>query len=147
MAFDWDAMDTWMEEDDVVRVHPRDPYTRIDTLPGSRRVLVEIAGEIIAWTRCPVILFETGLTARYYFKRSEVRMDLLESTGHRTQCPYKGLTSCFSVHASDETLENMAWRYPFPNLEVSPIKDLVAFHDERLDGFSVDGRAPSTLPC
>jgi hypothetical protein len=36
--FDWDAMDAWFEEDEEVRVHPRDPFTRIDTLRGSQQV-------------------------------------------------------------------------------------------------------------
>jgi uncharacterized protein (DUF427 family) len=30
VAFVWDAMDAWFEEDDEAFVHPRNPYTRID---------------------------------------------------------------------------------------------------------------------
>lgn len=32
LAFHWDAMDHWFEEEEEVFVHARDPYTRIDVL-------------------------------------------------------------------------------------------------------------------
>lgn len=48
IRFDWQAMDAWFEEDDEVFVHPRDPYSRVDTLHSSRRVRVEIDGIVVA---------------------------------------------------------------------------------------------------
>src|SRR3979409_1596726 len=36
VAFYWDKMDAWFEEDDEVFVHPRDPYHRSDVLNRSR---------------------------------------------------------------------------------------------------------------
>ena len=35
-AFYWDRMDRWLEEDEEVFRHPRDPYKRVDALPSSR---------------------------------------------------------------------------------------------------------------
>src|SRR5215831_9488806 len=32
----WNEMDAWFEEDEEVFVHPRDPYTRGDTIHSSR---------------------------------------------------------------------------------------------------------------
>ena len=46
VAFTWSAMDHWFEEDEEVHVHPRSPYTRVDILPSSRVVRVEIDGVI-----------------------------------------------------------------------------------------------------
>ena len=37
VRLDWDAMDEWLEEDEPVYTHPRDPYTRVDILASSRR--------------------------------------------------------------------------------------------------------------
>lgn len=139
IAFEWNAMTTWFEEDEEVRVHPRDPYTRIDVIHSSRHVRVAIAGQTVAESRCPVLLFETGLPARYYIRKTDVRMDLLEPTGHQTRCPYKGVASHYSAHLGDEVVENIAWTYPFPNPELFKIKDLVAFYNERLEDFFVDG--------
>ncbi len=44
IAFYWDKMDAWFEEDDKVFVHPVDPYHRVDVLHSSRHIRVEIAG-------------------------------------------------------------------------------------------------------
>src|SRR5215831_534343 len=50
LTFLWDAMDSWFEEDEEVFVHPRDPYSRVDTVHSSRHVRVEILGEVVAET-------------------------------------------------------------------------------------------------
>jgi hypothetical protein len=71
-------MDAWFEEDEQVFVHPRDPYTRVDTLHSSRHVRVEIDGVTMGETRRPMLLFEIGLPTRYYIPKLDVRMDLLE---------------------------------------------------------------------
>jgi uncharacterized protein (DUF427 family) len=46
--------------------YPRDPYTRLDVIHSSRAVRVVIAGETVADTHRPVLLFETGLRTQYY---------------------------------------------------------------------------------
>src|ERR671933_191751 len=90
LAFYWRMMDHWFEEDEEVFVHPRDPYHRIDVEASSRHVRVILGGEVVADTHRPHLLFETGLPPRYYIPKLDVRMDLLEPTGTRTRCPYKG---------------------------------------------------------
>jgi uncharacterized protein (DUF427 family) len=84
VALEWRAMDAWFEEDEQVFVHPRDPFVRLDTIHSSRHVQVVIAGETVAETRRPVLLFETGLPVRYYIRRADVRMDLLIPSDHET---------------------------------------------------------------
>jgi uncharacterized protein (DUF427 family) len=69
MAFSWNRVDAWFEEDDEVFVHPRDPYHRVDVLSSSRHVRVLVAGQTLAETRRPWLLFETGLPTRYYLPR------------------------------------------------------------------------------
>ncbi len=76
LTFYWDAMDAWFEEDEQVFVHPRDPYTRVDTVHSSRHVRVEIEGVTLAETLRPILLFETGLPIRYYIPKLDVRMNL-----------------------------------------------------------------------
>src|SRR5258708_33302070 len=66
LTFYWDEMDAWFEEDEQVFVHPRDPYTRVDTVHSSRHVRVEIEGVTLGETRRPMLLFETALPSRYY---------------------------------------------------------------------------------
>ena len=64
IAFYWNAIDNWYEEDEEVYVHPRDPYSRVDTVHSSRHVRVEVDGQAVAETNRPVLLFETGLPTR-----------------------------------------------------------------------------------
>ena len=85
LTFYWNEMDAWFEEDEQIFVHPRDPYTRVDTVHSSRHVRVEIEGVTLGETRRPILLFETGLPTRYYIPKLDVRMDLLEPTEYVTR--------------------------------------------------------------
>jgi uncharacterized protein (DUF427 family) len=69
-------------------------------------------------------------------------MDLLEPTDHVARCPYQGVASHYSAIVGGEVVENIAWVYPFPNPEFFKIKDLIAFYNERLEDFFVDGERP-----
>ncbi|GAA1710095.1 DUF427 domain-containing protein [Nonomuraea bangladeshensis] len=134
VRFEWDAMDAWFEEDEEVYVHPRDPYTRVDILPTSRHVRVEVDGVTVADSRGARVLFETGLPARYYLPKTDVRLDLLEHTDTVTHCPYKGTAEYWSVNGQ----EDLAWSYRTPLPESERIAGLIAFYNEKLDIY-VDG--------
>ena len=138
VRFDWDAMDGWFEEDEEVFVHPHDPYKRIDILHSARHVEVEVNGVKIADTHRPTLLFETGLPARYYIPKVDVRMDLLTPTDTTSGCAYKGFARYWSVAAGGETFEDLAWSYKTPLPENVKIAGLVAFYNERAD-LIVDG--------
>src|SRR5262245_53225940 len=68
-------------------------------LRASRRaalpspVKVQIDGVVLAETRSPVLLFETGLPTRFYIDRTDVSFDHLLSSNTQSVCPYKGITS------------------------------------------------------
>ena len=138
IRFDWDAMDGWFEEDEEVFVHPHDPYSRIDILHSSRHVQVEVNGVTVADTHQPTLLFETGLPARYYFPKLDVRLDLLTPTDTTSGCAYKGFARYWSVEAGGETFEDLAWSYRTPLPESVKIAGLVAFFNEKVD-LIIDG--------
>jgi len=139
IAFRWEAMDHWFEEDDEVFVHPRDPYHRVDVLHSSRHVRVELGGETVAETDRPRLLFETNLPTRYYVPRMDVRMELFTPTEKRTQCPYKGEAVYWTADVNGEAFEDIVWSYPRPIPECAKIEGLVAFFNERADIW-VDGK-------
>ncbi len=147
IAFEWRKVDAWYEEDDEVFVHPRDPYHRVDVLNSSRHVKVVIGGQVVAETRQPRLLFETGLRTRYYIPKVDVRMDLLEPTSTVTQCPYKGNASYWSARIGDQVYPDIVWSYPFPIPECTKIQNLLAFYNEKTDTY-VDGELekPPTRP-
>jgi uncharacterized protein (DUF427 family) len=141
---EWPAMTEWLEEDEPVYVHPRDPYTRIDILASSRHVRVELDGVTLAESGKPTILFETGLPPRYYLPRSDVRLDLLRPTEHRTGCPYKGTASYWTVEINGKRYENLVWTYRTPLPESQKIAGLLCFYTERVDLYLDDRRQNGT---
>jgi uncharacterized protein (DUF427 family) len=138
VRFDWDAMDSWFEEDEEIYTHPRDPHTRIDILASSRHVRVEIDGVTVAESQNARLLFETGLPTRYYLPKTAVRFDLLEASDTRSHCPYKGTASYYTARIGDAVHEDIAWFYDTPLPESQKVAGLVAFYDEKVDTF-VDG--------
>ena len=139
VAFYWDKMDAWFEEDDEVFVHPRDPYHRVDVLNSSRHVKVVVGGEVVAETTRPRLLFETGLPTRYYIPKLDVRLDLLTPTTTSTRCPYKGKASYWTVNVSGKEFTDIVWSYPAPIPECPKIENLLCFYDEKVDAVYVDG--------
>jgi uncharacterized protein (DUF427 family) len=138
IRIEWDAMDAWFEEDEEVYTHPRDPHRRVDILASSRHVRVEVDGTAIAESASPRLLFETGLTVRFYLPKPHVRMDLLELSDTVTHCPYKGQAQTWSVRVGDRLHEDLAGSYPTPLPESERIGGLIAFYNEKVELF-VDG--------
>jgi len=89
VVLDFGAFDAWYEEDELTVAHPRDPFHRIDVLPSSRHVRVELDGHVLAESSRPVLLFETMLPTRYYLPRDDIRAELTPSAT-RTCCAYEG---------------------------------------------------------
>jgi uncharacterized protein (DUF427 family) len=139
IRLDWDSMDGWFEEDEEVYTHPRDPYTRVDILPTSRQMRVELDGVVLAESTNARVLFETGLPPRWYIPKTDVRMELLAPTGTATHCPYKGQAQYWAVRVGDRLVEDLAWSYRTPLPESQKIAGLVAFYNERVDLF-IDGQ-------
>jgi uncharacterized protein (DUF427 family) len=133
VELDFRAFDAWYEEDELNVAHPRDPFHRIDVLPSSRHVRLELDGQLLAESIRPALLFETMLPTRYYLPREDIQAELVPSS-IRTFCAYKGEASYFSVPA----MADIAWTYEDPRHDAAPVRGLVAFFDERID-VTVDG--------
>jgi uncharacterized protein (DUF427 family) len=138
IRLDWRAMDAWFEEDEEVFTHPRDPYTRVDILPSSRRVRVELEGATLAESTSARALFETGLPTRWYLPKTHVRMDVVELGELVTHCPYKGRALSFGARIDGRLHENVAWSYPTPLPESERIAGMIAFYNEKVD-LRIDG--------
>ena len=121
VAFYWNAMDSWWEEDDQVFKHARDPYHRVDVLRSSRHVRVELDGRTVAESRRPLLLLETGLPPRWYLPRADVRADVLRDSDTVTACPYKGRATYFTVDTGEREHRDVAWTYATPIPECTKI--------------------------
>ena len=130
-AFEWSEMDKWMEEDEEIFKHARDPYKRVDAMPSKRHVRVVIDGQTVAESRRPHLVFETNHPVRYYLPQEDVRMDLLIASASTSRCPYKGAASYWSVRLGNEMFADLVWGYMDPIAECPKIKGLVCFFHER----------------
>lgn len=140
IAFYWDQMDAWYEEDERAYAHARDPYKMgVDARRSSRHVRVELAGVTLAETQRPVLLFELGLPVRYYFPSEDVRMDLLTPSATVTACAYKGRANHWNVRIDGRDYPDVAWTYREPLVVATPVAGAVAFYQERVDAVVVDG--------
>ena len=141
VAFYWDRVDGWYEEDEEIFVHPRDPYKRIDVVPSSRRVEIVVGGQTVADTKRARFLFETRLPTRYYIPPEDIRMDLLAASDKASQCPYKGKARYYSVKTGQELFPDIVWSYPDPIAECPKIKGHLCFFNELVDEIRLDGVA------
>ncbi|WP_206330634.1 DUF427 domain-containing protein [Modestobacter sp. KNN46-3] len=64
VSFYFEKLDTWLVEDDEQIGHPRDPFHRVDARRSSRQVTIRIDGQVVAETRAPVAVVETGMPVR-----------------------------------------------------------------------------------
>ncbi|MFD4669352.1 DUF427 domain-containing protein [Lentzea sp. NPDC058450] len=138
VRFEFGAMDEWLEEDEPIYVHPRDPYKRVDVLASSRHVRVALDGVTLAASSQPRILFETSLPPRYYLPLSDVRFDLLKPSSTQTRCPYKGTADYWSVEAGGVVHEDLVWIYRSPLPESQKVAGMACFYSEKVDLF-LDG--------
>jgi uncharacterized protein (DUF427 family) len=138
IAFYFNRMNHWYEEDEEIFVHPRDPYHRVDVLDSDRHIRVSLEGELLAESDRARALFETSLPARWYLPAEDV-IASLEPSETITRCPYKGAASYHSVRlADDATAKDLIWYYADPLPEVGRIAGLLCFFNEKVD-IELDG--------
>lgn len=133
VILDWSAFDQWLEEDDEVFAHPRDPFKRIDVRSSSRHVTIAVDGVVLADSSRAKLLFETHLPTRTYFPRSDVRLELLEPSDTRSWCAYKGQAKYWSARVDGQLHRNVAWSYENPLSDGVEVKDRITFFDEKVD--------------
>ena len=135
VVLDFTAFDEWLEEDEAILGHPRDPFRRIDIRRSSRTVCIEHDGVVLAESSRPSLLFETYIPVRFYLPPADVRTDLLRPSDTTTVCPYKGVASYWSLPGAAGTngTADIAWSYPRPLSDAVPIAGMVCFFDERVD--------------
>lgn len=143
VLLDFAGADEWYEEDERNHAHPRDPFHRIDVVPSSRRIRIEVDGTVLADTTRARLLSEAMLPTRYYLPVEDVQVELRPSDSV-THCAYKGRASYLSPVVGERVLDDLVWLYREPLHDAEPVRDLVCFFDERVDVF-VDGQ-PRTRP-
>jgi len=109
------------------------PDHPIAIVPNPARVVVTVAGRVIADTRDALTLREAGYPPVQYIPRANVDMTALQRTEHTTYCPYKGDCAYYSIAAGGQRSVNAVWTYESPYAAVAAIKDRLAFYPSRVD--------------
>ena len=97
------------------------------------RVVVMVAGQIIADTCDAVTLREESYAAVQYVPRKDVDMSALERSAHATFCPYKGDCAYYNILINGRRSINAVWTYEAPFPAVAEIRGHLAFYPERVD--------------
>jgi uncharacterized protein (DUF427 family) len=117
---------------------PAHPIT-IERNPA--RVVVSVAGRVLADSRNALTLREADYPPVQYIPREDVEMALLERTDHASYCPFKGDASYYSIPVGGERSANAVWTYEAPFAAVAEIADHVAFYPDRVDAISEEDAA------
>jgi uncharacterized protein (DUF427 family) len=112
VAFVWQAMDAFYEEDELILGHAADPYHRVDVRSSRRQLIVRLGGELVAGTHAPLAVFETGFAPRWYVPRRDVADGVLHDHPLQTLRPYKGVARYCDVVAGGQRAAAAAWSYP-----------------------------------
>ena len=100
---------------------------------NPNRVVITVAGRVVADTLEALTLREASYPPVQYVPRKDVDMRLLERTDHATYCPYKGDCAYFSIPLGGERAANAVWTYEQPYDAVMPIREHLAFYPHRID--------------
>jgi len=109
------------------------PDHPIDITQNPGRVVVTVAGRVVADTRRALTLKEANYPAVQYIPRDDVDMSLLDRSEHTTYCPYKGECNYYSIPTGGERSIDSVWTYETPYPAVAVIKNHVAFYPDRVD--------------
>jgi uncharacterized protein (DUF427 family) len=97
------------------------------------RVVLVVAGRIVADTCDAVTLREASYAAVQYVPRKDVDMSALERSVHATFCPYKGDCAYYNILIDGRRSVNAAWTYEAPFPAVAKMRGHLAFYPERVD--------------
>ena len=114
-----------------VRLPGQDHPISIERNPA--RVVVSIAGRVVADSRNALTLREATYAPVQYFPPEDVDFSQLEQTDHVTYCPYKGDCNYYSIAVGGKKSINAVWSYKEPLPAVAHIRGHVAFYAERVD--------------
>ena len=112
--------------------HREHPEHQVVETHVRAHVQARVGDYIVAESDDVIQVNEDGHPLRFYFPRTDVKMELLRPTDTTTECPFKGTARYFDLRANGETLDDAVWSYESPYEEHEELKDRVAFYDDRV---------------
>ena len=123
------ALELVLALDERIVGHAADPYHRVDFRQTSRHLTVRYQNHVIADTRRPLALYESGFAPRWYVPRDDVDQGALTPADGQTFCPYKGLASYYDIGDAHRA----AWSYEDAWTEVRRVSGLISFEPDKVE--------------
>lgn len=119
----------------MINKEPRQPSPDhpISIERNPHRVVITVAGRVVAETGSALTLREAKYAPVFYIPQHDIDITLLKLTDHTTYCPYKGDCTYYSIPIGGEKSVNAVWSYEEPYSFVDVIAGHFAFYPDRIE--------------
>ena len=106
---------------------------RVRVEPGAKRIRAYLAGELVADTRHPLLVWEHSRYPTYYFPAADVRFELLRPEAESSHSPSRGDAAIFTVEAGGSMRFGAAQHYEESPFET--LRDTVRIEWDSMDAW------------
>ena len=118
---------------DTITQYDFEPGYVVFTMPSPKRLRVKVGELIVADSAEALVLQESDHLPVYYFPIKDVDESFLMPSTTRTECPYKGVASHYSLNTGVTLVQDAGWRYLEPVKGCPPIADYMGFYWSKMD--------------
>jgi uncharacterized protein (DUF427 family) len=118
---------------DTINQYPSEPGYVLFTMPARKRLRVKVGPMTVADTVEGLVMYESDHLPVYYFPNKDVDDAFLMPSETRTDSPFKGTATHFSLNTGITLVEDAGWRYLAPPPECPPITDYTAFYWNKMN--------------
>ena len=118
---------------DTITQYDFEPGYVVFTMPSPKRLRVKVGELIVADSAEALVLQESDHLPVYYFPIKDVDESFLMPSTTRTECPYKGVASHYSLNTGVTLVQDAGWRYLEPFKGCPPIADYMGFYWSKMD--------------
>ena len=118
---------------DTITQYDFEPGYVVFTMPSPKRLRVKVGELIVADSSEALVLQESDHLPVYYFPIKDVDESFLMPSTTRTECPYKGVASHYSLNTGVTLVQDAGWRYLEPVKGCPPIADYMGFYWSKMD--------------
>ena len=118
---------------DTITQYDFEPGYVVFTMPSPKRLRVKVGELIVADSTEALVLQESDHLPVYYFPIKDVEESFLMPSTTRTECPYKGVASHYSLNTGVTLVQDAGWRYLEPVKGCPPIAEYMGFYWSKMD--------------